>query len=731
MNTYTTASIVAFILFALGLASVLAGAYNYRESKRSTSSRLMFLVTVCVFLWDFGYAWMSLCFNDDFAYVARAVALLAVSLYMFFILRYVGLVTGFSKVKLSIFLVLFMGSSIGAWFFIIQKSAVSFDITPWGYWYHSKMSPARMVQFASIILAIIEYYIILVRALKQTKQERTRYIYKQFCWFGPILFTGYIFDTLLPTFFGTAAIPGSSICAFFSAMILFRVSQKNKMFGLSEANVSQYVFKDVNIPVIITDAAGVITLYNDSTIKYLEEANLNGKAVNSFFVDDDRELVRIIGSEKECKLDKTVVKDQFNELLYTIYFLQDVTQEIEAYRVAKESQKLAEEANKAKSNFLANMSHEIRTPMNAIIGMSDMLLDDKSLSKETLSKVNDIHTAGNNLLGIINDILDISKIESGKYEIIIGEYDLASLINDVNSIIQVRLNESAVKFDINLDPTLPASLKGDVLRVREILLNILGNAVKFTNKGSISLSVNWDYDQENPMLFFDIADTGIGIKEENLASIFDEFSQVDAKRNRNIQGTGLGLTISRELSRMMGGDITVESVYGVGSTFHISIKQTLDKYSGIGNDIVTAFKNQCYQSIVQKSESQIIERPGVKALIVDDTAINLKVASYMLEKYGMTVDTALSGQEAINKVKENDYDIIFMDHMMPEMDGVEATKHIRSLGDKYKDMTIIALTANATNEAKDMFFEEGFQDFVAKPIDNKVLNQVINRWFPV
>lgn len=733
MNTYITSSIVALIIFLMGTTSLLAGAYNVSENKGSKSGREMLYVCICVFFWDFGYSWMSLCFDSDFAYVPRAIALLAVFFYMFFILRYVTAVTKYSVKKLTIFLSLFIVVSMISWCFIIQKDAVTFVRTSWGYWYYSRMSFARILQFVAILAALFQYYIILHYGIKTATYTREKYILRQFRWFGPILFLGYMVDTLLPSILNIAAVPGSAISAFFSAMILFRISQKNKVFGLSEVNVSQYVFADVNVPVIITDDMGNIKLFNKYATDYLQRSSqeLKESSLDGYFEARDGEILSVVDTDRECRLDKTDVKDRFGEIAYRIYFVTDITKEQEAYRLIEESKTLAEEASVAKSNFLANMSHEIRTPMNAIIGMSNILLSDSTLSEDSRSKVNDISNAGANMLGIINDILDISKIESGKFELIEGVYEFPSLINDVCTIIDARLFESCVKLEILIEETIPMYLKGDVLRIREILLNILGNAVKFTHQGKITLEIKWDHNKKNPTLFFDVSDTGIGIKKENLTLIFDEFTQVDTRRNRNVQGTGLGLAISKHLSIMMGGDITVDSEYGKGSCFHIVIKQELENYEAVGSDRCTSLLKRNYSVSSKKKDIVIVKRPNAKVLLVDDMKINLKVAALLLNKYDIEVDTAESGKEAIEKVGQKDYDIVFMDHMMPEMDGVEATKRIRALGEKYENLTIIALTANAVNDAKDMFLREGLQDFIAKPIDVRLLDELLNKWLPV
>ena len=278
---------------------------------------------------------------------------------------------------------------------------------------------------------------------------------------------------------------------------------------------------------------------------------------------------------------------------------------------------------------------------------------------------------------------------------------------------------------------MPGKLWGDEVRIRQILLNILGNASKYTEKGSITLTAGWNHDEKDTRIFFDVKDTGIGIKPENIEYIFGEFNQVDTRRNRNIQGTGLGLSISKRLAEMMDGEITVESEYGKGSTFHIVLGQQIKEYVPIGEDTVKALRTNQYTTTSYQSRIQTIPRPDARVLIVDDMKLNLMVASGMMKNYGMKIDTAGSGKEAIEMVQKQDYDIVFMDHMMPEMDGVDTTRRIRELGGKYKDLVIIPLTANVLGEAKELFSEEGMQDFLGKPISLKALNEIMDKWLPV
>ncbi|MDO4188583.1 MAG: ATP-binding protein [Lachnospiraceae bacterium] len=729
MNQYAMASIIAFTLFAMGLTALLMGVQNFSQNKQSKTTRQMLMVCACVFVWDFGYAWMSLCYDSDFAYVPRAAALLAVYLYMVFTLRYISEITSYPEKKLRIMMVVFCILGFISWPQIIRKDAVWFTTTAWGYWYYSKMTVARLIQFADVLLGLIFYYIIIHYGTKRVQTRREKFVLKRFGLFGPILFTGYMFDTLIPSLFKTPAIPGSGIAAFIAAMILYNIARINRVMGLSKENVSQYVFDDVKIPIIITNDDDEIDLCNTFTYDFLRKGqrSVKGKDISEFFVENEDGNYMVVGQEKECTLEKTEIIDNFGERLYTIYFVRDITEERNSFRLMQKSKEDAEEANRAKTDFLANMSHEIRTPMNAIIGMSQVIIDSNEVSEGVVSKVNEIKIAGTNLLNIINDILDMSKIEAGKFELVKDKYDLAELIHELSSVVTARLHGGDVVFNLDIDPTVPRKMIGDENRIRQILLNVLGNAIKFTKEGSITLKVAWNYCEEAPDVIFDVVDTGIGIREEDKEKIFGKYDQADTKRNRSVQGTGLGLAISRNFAILMGGMITVDSEYGIGSTFHIVINQDIKEYNEIGEEIAAKLRNKTFVIPVRQ---EVIATPKRDAtvLVVDDSKVNLLVATGLMKKYEMTVDTAMSGKESIEKVQQKKYNIVFMDHMMPEMDGVEAMNAIRDLGEEYKKLPIVALTANALSESKDKLLGLGFDDYLAKPINVVELDRVINKW---
>ena len=393
----------------------------------------------------------------------------------------------------------------------------------------------------------------------------------------------------------------------------------------------------------------------------------------------------------------------------------------------------AEKASKAKSMFLANMSHELRTPLNVIVGLAELQLEER-LSQPVEDNLRKINNAGNTLLSIVNDILDISKIESGSFTLTPVEYHVASLLNDTVVLVTSRIGEKPVAFRLNVSDDLPSRLYGDDLRVKQILNNLLSNAVKYTHKGIIELNVRCIREGDHHVwMEIDVKDTGIGIRPEDVKKLFSEYNQVDTHANRSIEGTGLGLAITKRLVENMNGDISVDSQYGFGSIFRARIRQGFVNDTPIGYTVVENLRKLRYNENKRHFASTLLraDLSYARVLVVDDLQVNLDVAAGLMRKYKMKVDCVLSGQAAIERIKNKKpvYNAIFMDHMMPEMDGIEAADIIRSLDTDYaRSIPIIALTANAVVGTEELFFEHGFQAFITKPIDIMRLDSVIMEW---
>ena len=425
------------------------------------------------------------------------------------------------------------------------------------------------------------------------------------------------------------------------------------------------------------------------------------------------------GGEETNVIELESLQSSLNKMLGQINQNHDLSLKAAEAKIEKERLLAAAEA---KNNFFANMSHEIRTPMNAVLGIADILLNDRRLSEDQYRYVSDIKVSSQSLLTIINDILDLSKLESGRMTLTPANFNFRTLLDNICSLAGHLAREKGLEFTFATDEEPPVYLYGDDVRLRQILVNLLSNAVKFTPSGSVTLKVMTTSD----FLFFQVQDTGVGIKDDDLSQIFEPFQQSDATRNRALQGTGLGLSICKNLAELMNGSIGVESEYGRGSTFTVRIPKILGE-----SDVFVAPALPRSEELSPSDMTGPGGRRRLRALIVDDNEINLHVAAGLLESFhGIPSDLASSGRQALDMVTSRDYDYIFMDHMMPEMDGAEATLRIRALGGKYRAVPIIAFTANVIGGTRDKLLASGMNDFLAKPIMQGDLAEVLRKWAP-
>ncbi len=403
-----------------------------------------------------------------------------------------------------------------------------------------------------------------------------------------------------------------------------------------------------------------------------------------------------------------------------------VSGSLEKARLAGELEKAkteAENANRAKSRFLAKMSHEIRTPINAVLGMNEMII--RESNEEAIREyAYDVKNSSELLLNIVNEILDSSKIESGMMEIVPVNYKIGSLLNDLYNMINIKIQDKKLKLVFDIDPSIPSEYYGDDSRIRQVLLNLLTNAVKYTDKGTVTMEVRCSADNENAVLHYSVKDTGIGISEENIGKIYDEFQRFDLSRNRSVEGTGLGMNIVQQLLKLMGSKLHIKSEYGKGSEFYFDIEQKIVNAEPLGD-----FRKKFIQSAQKDNIRTEYFAPKAKVLVVDDNAINLKVFTRLIKKTRIQVYEAESGKECLELLRSQPVDMIFLDHMMPEMDGIETLHAIRD-NKLCEGIPVIMLTANAIVGDREKYITEGFDDFLSKPIIPDELDKMILKHLP-
>ena len=532
-------------------------------------------------------------------------------------------------------------------------------------------------------------------------------------------------DTVLPELMETS-IPTSGVGDFICLFIIWRAANETNTFNITIKNLGTYIYESVNTAVLLFDQYGRLEMANHFATNLFEEKIVKGCSLDDIFDYDANDIpkgdsnlntFKAISKKNRviCEIDVTSVLDRYGEPYCVIYVIHDMT---ETEKLINE----ANEANEAKSNFLANMSHEIRTSINAILGLNEIIMKETD-NKEILGYSSQIVSAGTILLSIVNDVLDLSKIESGKIEINDAPYKLRGLLNECYNLIAVKAFDKNLELKIDVDSSLPSGYVGDVIRIRQILVNLLSNAVKYTPTGTVRMKVTGYTKDSEFYLKVAVSDTGIGIRSEDINGLFESFKRIDELRNRRVEGTGLGLSICKNLVDMMSGKLSVTSEYGEGSTFTVEIPQQIEDMTPVGKYDPTGAANR------RTIRVSTFEAPDARLLVVDDVDTNLVVFCGLLKKTKVKIDMASDGYEAIRLAQRNKYDIIFMDHMMPDIDGVETMRRIRSdnIG-MNNDTPVIMLTANAIYGVKEEYLRQGFNDYISKPLRGEVLEDMVRKY---
>ncbi len=484
----------------------------------------------------------------------------------------------------------------------------------------------------------------------------------------------------------------------------------------------EFVIDRISEGIIAVDNDGIVQYYNAPAAKLYPILG-SAEADTAELLSD---ITKTVQEGTTITIQDQIYTPKENALLYNgeslgkLYVLVDDTEHYRYMEELEKQKEIADNASEAKSRFLANMSHEIRTPINAVLGFDEMILRETK-EKTIRAYAADIMSAGRTLLSLINDILDLSKVEAGKMEIIPAQYELSSLINDLNNMIKDRADKKGLKLIVDVNAHIPHLLIGDEIRIRQCVMNLLTNAVKYTEKGSVAMRVDFSEVKDDEIfLIFSVEDTGIGMKQEDMEKLFSPYKRIEEKRNRQVEGTGLGMGITRGLLELMGSSLKVQSEYGKGTTVSFAVSQEVVSHDEIGDYAHRLDEVNSGENVYR----ELFHAPNARILVVDDTEINLTVVKNLLKKTKIRIDIALSGKDAIALATSNEYDVAFIDHMMPDMDGIETLTAFRNT-DKNRKTPAVALTANAISGARQVYLDAGFTDYLSKPVDGTKLEKML------
>lgn len=731
--------IFPYILFTCFIVALYLSVSHYMDAKvKHAENRLFSLLCFFSALWSFGFWGVIIQTDPNRAYFFRAIGMIGVFTYLILAQLLICQLGQFEKsFTVPIAAVSLVGYII--FFFIIQKDQVTYRLNEIGMTYSFNPGFWNNAYTIYCIVVSINMFFSILYILLYSARKRMHVLAKKLLLVELIVVLGMMLDTILPLF-GIPAVPGSTIGQFIGLIAMHQAIRFMNRYQITIDNMSRYVYYSLTTPVLVYDSNYHLQIFNDAALDFinLKESDLKNSRIDSLFSIEKDDAFLFPGNRKDidvvcphnqlhCNLSISKIHDDYYDIIGYIIIVTDLSERMEVITQLEEAIDAAKNANQAKTTFLANMSHEIRTPMNAIIGFSELVLRE-DISRKVREYVNGINLSSHNLLAIINDILDITKIESGKMEIIPSNYYFADLLDDVSLIISQQASKKGLSFVMKTDDHIPTQLFGDKVRIRGVLINILNNAVKYTKEGTITFDTAiLSQTDDSIKLAFIVSDTGSGIRPEDQEKLFKSFERLDKQVHYGVEGSGLGLTIAKGYVTLMGGEIIVNSEYGVGSVFKVIIDQK----------VIDATPMQHQFTIDKGSEdaptSCRITIHDIQVLLVDDNQINLIVAKALLNSYGLSVDTASSGAAAIDACRNTHYPIVFMDQMMPDIDGIEAMKQIRKLDPYYApggESTIIVLTADAIRGSREQLLNQGFDEYLGKPMNLKQLERLLILYIP-
>ena len=728
--------LVNCLLLVAGAVSAVFGISFFWRNK-VTSDNLRFYILLYGISsagWCIGYGLIGIL--DDFA-ICAVIRKFAILCFDTFMVNETFMGTEAARLKkrpaIILRILIFALSVVDYIVFAIKDVNIFFRQGAWTTWY-ADPAYAFNRKFHSIYVCIMFGVLITIWYiwLRRAKVKRIKSFLYMFLIANLSMIAFGVPDTFLPMV-GLPAVPTSGFGGAVCTIAIWVGATRLNSFDIRMGNIMTRLFEFLEVGIIAMTPDRKIGMVNRYAANLMDRAGNNCHDIADFFdMDDDikdemfevslddiyNELLWDKSGSHAYSIRMNAMKDYFGDPFCFLCVFLDVTDEVE-------TAKKLEMASNAKSRFLAQMSHEIRTPINAVLGMNEMILRE-STDPEILEYAENIDSAGNTLLTLINSILDFSKIEDGKMDIIPVRYDTASLIHDLyNSIVQ-RAEAKGLELRLNISPTIPSKLYGDDVRLSQIIMNLLTNAVKYTESGTVILTVKEEKKGEKDIdLSVSVSDTGMGIKKEDIDKLSVSFERLEEKRNRNIEGTGLGISIVTNLLDMMGSRLCVESTYGSGSCFYFTVKQGIEDETPIG-DLKKAFEKKRDT----RASDELISAPGARVLVVDDNAMNLKVARNLLKLCHIKPDMATSGYEAIEMMKKASYDIVFLDHMMPKMDGIETLHELMDQSLIPEETVMVALTADAVIGAREKYIDSGFDDYLSKPIDLMELMEELKKYLP-